>query len=184
MIWNKHYDLVGTHAFLSASKHHWTNYDDDKFLDVYAKHRAAQRGTELHDFASNAIRLGIKLPRANKTLNLYVNDGIGFKMRPEVTLFYSFNCYGTADAIAFRNKVLRIHDLKTGTVGASMRQLEIYAALFCLEYKEDPNNIGCELRIYQSDQVLVHDPAPEDLLYIMQKIKTFDDRIQELQREE
>lgn len=180
MNWNRHSNLEGLHAFLSASKHHWINYDSEKLEDVYSKFQAAQKGTELHAFASDAIRLGIKLPKSNKTLNLYVNDAIGFKMDTEVTLFYSPNCFGTADAISFRSGFLRIHDLKTGVSRTSLKQLEIYAALFCLEYDENPNKIDCELRLYQSDEVLVHEPALEDILYIMQKIKDFDKRIQEI----
>lgn len=77
--------------------------------------------------------IGQKLPRLNKTLNAYVNDAIGYKMIPEQILFYSDNCFGTADAIVFRNGLLRIHDLKTGVIPAHMEQLEVYAALFCLE---------------------------------------------------
>lgn len=184
MNWNRHLNLDGSHAFLSASKYHWINYDELKLEDVYSKYRAAQKGTELHDFAAKAIQLGVKLPKTNKTLNLYVNDAIGFKMTTELTLFYSDNCYGTADAISFRNNFLRIHDLKTGSSPASIKQLEIYAALFCLEYREDPKIIDCELRIYQSDQVLVHEPESEEILYIMQKIKDFDRRIQELKQGE
>lgn len=63
-------------------------------------------------------------------MNMYVNDAISFRMVPEQILFYSENCFGTADTIVFRNGTLRIHDLKTGVVPAHMEQLEIYAALF------------------------------------------------------
>ena len=188
MIWNRHLQLDGSHAFLSASKYHWVNYDEQKLIDVYSKYRAAQKGTDLHDLAAKLIQLGVKLPKTNKTLNLYVNDAIGYKMSTEMTLFYSENCFGTADAICFRKvdgrMFLRIHDLKTGVSPASIKQLEIYAALFCLEYHEDPNDIGCELRLYQSDEVLVHEPETEEILYIMQKIKDFDRRIQELKQGE
>ena len=44
----------------------------------------------------SCIRLSQKLPNLKKTLNLYVNDAIGFKMNPEQTLVYSENCFGTA----------------------------------------------------------------------------------------
>ena len=134
MNFNKHSHLEGQHAFLSASKYHWTGYDVEKLTDSYLKYLATQRGVELHDFACQCIRLGIRLPRRSETLNLYVNDAIGYKMTPEQVLYYSYNSFGTADAISFRNKMLRIHDLKTGVSPTSMRQLEIYAALFCLEY--------------------------------------------------
>ena len=115
-----------------------------------------------------------------KTLNLYVNDAIGFKMETEQTLYYSDNCFGTADAISFKQNMLRIHDLKTGVSPRSMRQLEIYTALFCLEYGKNPNEIDVELRLYQTDEVLIHVPAPEDILYIMEKIITFDKKIEQL----
>jgi len=188
MLWNQHSNLEGSHAFLSASRHHWVNYDEEKLEDVYSKYRAAQRGTELHDLASRLIDLGVKLPRSNKTLNLYVNDAIGYKMITEMTLYFSENCYGTADAICFREvngqDYLRIHDLKTGVSPGSIQQLEIYAALFCLEYGEDPNDIFIELRLYQSDEVLVNEPEPERILYIMQKIRDFDKKIKEFKQGE
>ena len=180
MNFNKHYNLEGQHAFLGASKYHWVNYDTDKLADAYTKFLAVQRGTRLHDFACECIKLGIKLPKSKKTLNMYVNDAIGFKMETEQPLFYSENCFGTADAISFKQNFLRIHDLKTGVTKCSMTQLEIYAALFCLEYGVNPNNIEMELRIYQSDEILMHEPEREDILYIMDKIITFDKEIDKL----
>lgn len=184
MNWNDHSSLKDEHAFLSPSKYHWVNYDSEKLESVFLSWLAVQKGTELHDLASRLIDLGQKLPKSNKTLNLFVNDGIGFKMITEHTLFYSSNCFGTADAISFRDNILRIHDLKTGKSATSMKQLEIYAALFCLEYDENPNAIGIELRIYQLDEVLVYSPEPEEILYIMEKIKDFDKRIQRLKDKE
>ena len=77
---------------------------------------------------------------------------------------------GTADAISFRNNFLRIHDLKTGTRPVHIEQLEIYAALFCLEYKLKPTDIKIELRIYQNDEILVHEPEAEEIIVIMNKI--------------
>ena len=77
---------------------------------------------------------------------------------------------GTADAISFRNKFLRIHDLKTGTRPVHIEQLEIYAALFCLEYKVKPTDIKIELRIYQNDEILVHEPEADEIIVIMNKI--------------
>ena len=149
-----------------------------KLDNTYMKYRATERGTRLHGLADECIKLGVKLPRTKKTLNLYVNDAIGFKMTTEQVLYYSDNAFGTADAIAFRDKTLRIHDLKTGTTATSMKQLEVYTSLFCLEYNESPNNIAIELRIYQNDEVIVYNPHPEDILYIMDKIITFDKRIE------
>ena len=184
MNFNKHLNLEGQHAFLGASKYHWINYDETKVIDAYSKFMAAQKGTELHEFAAQCIRLGQKLPKSKKTLNMYVNDAIGFKMTPEQPLFYSENCFGTADAISFRNKMLRIHDFKSGVIPAHMEQLEIYAALFCLEYKVNPADIDIELRIYQSDQILYHNPTVEDITTIMDKIITFDKLINKIKSEE
>ena len=174
MNFKKHYSLEGKHAYLGASKYHWINYDEEKIIQAYTKHQATLKGTVLHDFACQCIKLGQKLPKSQKTLNMYVNDAIGFKMNPEQVLYYSDNCFGTADAIIFRNNMLRIHDLKTGVTKAHMEQLEIYAALFCLEYKKKPGDIDMELRIYQNDEILVHNPTVEDILPIMDKIICFD----------
>ena len=184
MNFNKHLQLVGQHAFLGASKYHWINYDEAKVAEAYARYLAVQKGTVLHDFAAQCIRLGQKLPRSQKTLNMYVNDAIGFKMTPEQILFYSENCFGTADAISFRNGYLRIHDLKTGLVPAKMEQLMIYAALFCLEYKVKPAEIDMELRLYQSDDILVHNPVADEIRPIIDKIISFDKIITKIKSEE
>jgi hypothetical protein len=146
--------------------------------------QAARRGVELHEFAYRAITLGIRLPDVPVTMNLYVNDAIGYKMKPEQILFYSPNCYGTADTICFRRDMLRIHDLKNGVTRASMKQLEVYAALFCLEYEIDPGDIGIELRIYQNDAVQGYVPESEAIDYVMEKIVAFDKRIEALKQEE
>lgn len=183
MNFNKHYSLEGKHAFLGASKYHWINYDADKLVDSYIKFQATLNGTILHDFACQCITLGQKLPKSQKTLNMYVNDAIGFKMKPEQVLYYSDNCFGTADAIIFRNNLLRIHDLKTGVTRAHMEQLEIYAALFCLEYNKKPSDIDMELRIYQNNEIIVHNPTVEDILPIMDKIITFDKIIDKMKIE-
>lgn len=167
----KHSNLEGLHAPFSPSKSSWLRYDEDKALAVYRNMQAIEIGTRLHAWAKETIDLGIKQPRSKKTLYAYVNDAIGFKMSTEVVLYYSDYFFGTADAICFRNNFLRIHDLKTGMHEASMEQLEIYAALFCLEYRVKPNELdGCELRLYQSDEVICHVPDPKDILAIMNKI--------------
>lgn len=184
MNFNKHFDLEGKHAFLGASQYHWINYDNEKLATVYSNFLARQKGTLLHNFAAQCITLGQKLPRSKKTLNMYVNDAIGYKMSPEQVLFYSNNCFGTADAISFRNGKLRIHDLKTGSIPAHMEQLMIYAALFCLEYDVKPSEIEMELRIYQSDEVLYHEPTVEDIVPIMDKIITFDKVLNRIKSEE
>lgn len=184
MIFNKHLNLEGQHAFLGASKYHWINYSEDKVAESYSRFLATQKGTQLHEFAAQCIRLGQKLPKSKKTLNAYVNDAIGFKMTPEQILFYSDNCFGTADAIVFRGDLLRIHDLKTGAIPARMEQLEVYAALFCLEYKVKPADIRMELRLYQSDDILVGNPTVEDIAPIMDKIITFDRIINKIKEQE
>lgn len=89
---------------------------------------------------------------------------------------------GTADAIAFRNNFLRIHDLKTGRRPVHIEQLEIYAALFCLEYRVKPSDIRMELRIYQNDEILVHEPTAEDIIQIMNKIIHYDKLLLEIER--
>lgn len=170
MIFNTHRNVEGLHAPFGASKSSWLRYDDEKAIEVYKNMQAAEVGTKLHEWAANTINLGIKQPRSNKTIYSYVNDAIGFKMDTEVVLFYSERFFGTADAISFRNNILRIHDLKTGTRRTHMEQLEIYAALFCLEYKIKPEDIEIELRIYQSDEIIIHNPTVENIKEIMNKI--------------
>lgn len=174
MNFNVHKNLEGLHAPFSPSKSSWLRYDDDKVVDVYKNLRAAEMGSKFHQWAKTTIDLGIKQPRSKKTLYAYVNDAIGFKMNTEVVLFYSERFFGTADAISFRNGLLRIHDLKTGKRQVHMEQLEIYAALFCLEYNIRPGDIDMELRIYQNDEILYHTPTAEDILPIMDKIKHLD----------
>ena len=155
----KHSALEGLHAPFSASNSSWLRYDDDKAWAVYQNKQAAERGTRLHAWAKETIDLGIRQPRSKKTLYSYVNDAIGFRMSTEVVLFYSERFFGTADSICFRNNILRIHDLKTGVTPVHMEQLEVYAALFCLEYKIKPADIDMELRIYQNDEILYHKPT-------------------------
>lgn len=174
MKFNVYSNLEGKHAFLSPSKYHWINYDEEKLEKSYKTHMAAVQGTILHNFAQQCILLNQKLPQSKKTLNLFVNDAIGFKMLPEQVLYYSDNCFGTADAISFRNNMLRIHDLKTGVTKAKFEQLEVYAAIFCLEYMFKPGDIQMDLRIYQNDEIHIHTPEVEDIVYIMDRIKTFD----------
>lgn len=183
MRFNSHSELAGRHAYLSASKYHWINYTDEKLDRTFRTAMMAQRGTELHDLACNAIRLGVRMPRTMESINAYVNDAIGFKMTPEQVLFYSPNAFGTADAIGFRMNpeteryMLRIHDLKTGVIPGSFHQLEIYAAFFCLEYGFLPAEIDIELRIYQSDDVAIAIGDYDEITRIMGRIKRFDEMI-------
>ena len=184
MIFNQHYKLAGLHAPFSASQSSWLRYDDAKAIEVFTNKKAAEMGSRLHAWAKDTIDLGIKQPRSNKTLYAYVNDAIGFRMSTEVILYYSDFFFGTADAISFRNGVLRIHDLKTGKTPVHMDQLEVYAALFCLEYKMRPSDIKMELRIYQNDGVICHEPDPNDIVAIMEKIVHFDKLLEDLEYSE
>ena len=184
MLFNDHSELLDKHAFLSPSNYHWINYSDEKLANRYRTYQAAQRGSEFHEFAQMAIKLGQKLARSAKTLNMYINDAIGFHMVTEQTLYFSNNAFGTADAIVFKNNILRIHDLKSGLIPAHMNQLVVYAALFCLEYRVDPATIETELRIYQNDEVIVLNPDPDIIKHIMDRIITFDMLIDKLRMEE
>ena len=183
MKFNVHRNLEGLHAPFSPSQSSWLRYNDDKAAEVYSNKKAAEMGTRLHQWAKDTIDLKIKQPRSKKTIYAYVNDAIGFQMDTEVVLFYSPRFFGTADAISFRNGVLRIHDLKTGKTPVSMEQLEIYAALFCLEYKIKPSEIEMELRIYQNDEVVYHNPTVEDIAPIIDKIVHLDKLLEKLDEE-
>lgn len=186
MQFNVHRNYEGLHAPFSASKSSWLRYDDDKAIEVYINKKASEMGTRLHEWAKSTIDLGIKQPKSKKTLYSYVNDAIGFKMDTEVVLYYSDRFFGTADAISFRDNVLRIHDLKTGKVGkieTHMEQLEVYAALFCLEYRIKPGDIQMELRVYKNDEVLVHKPTAEDIVPIMDKIIHLNKLLERLESE-
>lgn len=174
MNFNKHLNLSGLHAPFSPSQPSWLRYDDDKAVEVYLNRKAAEMGTKLHQWAKDTIDLGIKQPRSKKTIYSYVNDAIGYRMNTEVVLFYSERFFGTADAISYKNGLLRIHDLKTGKRPVHMEQLLIYAALFCLEYKIKPGEIEFELRIYQNDEIEILKPTAEDILPIMDKIIRLD----------
>jgi hypothetical protein len=115
---------------------------------------------------------------------MYINQCIQYRMSAEIVLFYSPNAFGTVDAIAYRYKVLRISDLKTGVSRSSEHQLEVYAALFCLEYEIDPFSMrGIELRIYQDDTVRVYLGNPYIIKEIMDKIVTFDGILNRLREE-
>lgn len=183
---NVHKNLSGLHAPFSASKSAWLRYDDDKVAEVYANTKAADLGTRLHEWAKETIDLRIKQPRSKKTIYAYINDAIGFNMDTEVVLYYSDRFFGTADAISFRDGFLRIHDLKTGSVGkieSHIEQLEVYAALFCLEYRIKPSNIEIELRVYKNDEVICHNPTAERIVPIMDRIVYLDKLLEKLDEE-
>lgn len=198
MKWNDHSKLIGTHAFLSPSQPTWLKKEADELIDGKKNSYAQQIGTLLHEYACDCIKYreklrkqdmhGVKFDLMRKgipeyaidivriypTFMSYVNDAIGYGLDPEVVLWYSNECYGTADAINLDGKILRIHDLKTGVKPAKMEQLMVYAGLFYLEYAMKPEKIGAELRIYQMDEVLVCEPEVEEIREVMDKIEEQD----------
>ena len=180
MKFKNHSSLEGTHAVYGASQYHWLNYDEEKIKQSYINKLAVLRGTKLHDFCKRSIELGIKLPRTKSTINQYVNDAIGFRMSPEVLLYYSQFFYGTADTISFEKGFLRIHDSKTGITPTSFNQTNIYDALFCLEYRFSPFDIEREHRIYQNDDYRINNPDPMIIRKIMDKIISFDKILSEI----
>lgn len=186
MDWNNHSNLRDKHAILSPSGYAWLNYDEEKMLTVFRNKQAIELGTRLHALAKEHIDLGIKMPNTKQTLCMHVNDAIAYRMDAEVVLFYSYNAFGTADAIGFRkvkNKEyngyeLRIHDLKTGTSPTSFKQLRIYAALFFLEYCDyipvDMEDVRIVLRIYQNDDYEEEFPTAEEIKEVITKIISLD----------
>ena len=195
MKWNDHSRLVGTHAFLSASQPTWLRKDANELIEAKRNSYAQTIGTLLHAYAADCIKYREKLRKSDMrgvkfdlmrkgipeyaididrvfpTFMNYVNDAIGFRLDPEILLYYSQECYGTADAINLDGKVLRIHDLKTGIKPAKMEQLLVYAGLFYLEYNMKPEKIRSELRIYQMDEVLVYEPDSVEVREVMQDIE-------------
>ena len=169
-----HSELVGKHAFLSPSNYHWIRYDDEKVATTYLNMLAVEEGTKMHEFAAKCIEYKQKLADLDKTINMYVNDSIDCDMTPEQVLYFSENCFGTADAIMYKRGTLRIHDLKTGVTKANMDQLRIYAALFCLEYKKKPHDISIILSIYQNDSVETEEADPDYIRELMDTIKRVD----------
>lgn len=185
MRFNDHWNLEGKHAFLSPSQYHWTGYSEEKLLNRWATWKASERGTRLHALAKECIELKVPLKGNRSTLAMYVNDAIGFRMTPEVPLYFSEFCFGTADAISFdqKKRKLRIHDLKTGVTPASFIQLEVYAALFCLEYQYEPETIDICLRIYQNDQFVEEVPEGSMIHELSDKIIFFSDLLAQAESE-
>jgi hypothetical protein len=153
-------------------------YDEDKLRRVFFQTQQARRGDELHAYAQRAIDLSIRQAENGTTLSTYINDAIGFRMEAEVPLYYSPECFGTADAAGIRMErgeyVLRISDLKTGTSPASIKQPLIYAGIFFHEYSElfRPEDVKVILRIYQNDQIEELIPDFSEILSVMSTIKT------------
>lgn len=184
MIFKAHYLPANRpHAVLSASKAHWLKYDEDKMARVFVAQLQAAKGNKMHELACALIQMGVSLPDTSATINQYVNDSINFRLTPEQVLWYSDNCYGTADAIGFRNNTLKVSDLKTGITVTTFSQLIVYCALFCLEYGFKPFDIKMEMRIYQNDGVRLEMADPDDVIHAMDKIKTFDVLINEMREE-
>lgn len=202
MIFNEHSELIGKHAILGASQYHWLNYKPKQLKEKLRRKFSTEIGTVLHQMAAEEfIEPGVRILRKDKKfvkdylikngipefviqMNLYfdnlyhyINDSVDFEMKPEVKLCYSEYSFGTADAITFENDSLYIFDLKTGFGKVSIKQLCVYAALFCLEYDKDPENIDIELRIYQTDNFIKDYPDPKDIRKIMRTIVLFNKRI-------
>lgn len=174
----------GDHAFLSPSQHSWFNYDDEKLVKTYLNKMSAAQGSALHALACNLIKMKVRLPDLSRTLNMYVNDCIECRMRPEYKMYYSPYCYGTADAISYEDHTLRVFDLKNGKIKVSFVQLEIYAALFFLCYPEVKlPDTDIELRVYQSDEIRVENPEPDIILPIMDKIVRYSKVLDRLEEE-
>lgn len=148
---------------------------------------AAAHGTKLHAMAKDLIDEKVQLRGHSQTLSAYVNDAIGYGMTPEQPLYFSQNCFGTADALLYKKGILRIHDLKTGLTPAHMEQLEIYAALFMMEYERlfgvNPSNTKVELAIYQNDDVVQKSPDRDRIEEVMHLIREKDGWLNELKGE-
>lgn len=192
MRWHRHTDLEGKHSLMSPSKPAWLRYEDDKLERMYMEHLAAKRGTEEHAFAAAAIKLGHRLPEEPPTtMSLYVNDCIGWRMKPEVPLYWSDFCFGTADAIGFleRQLILRVSDLKNGKNRTTFDQLVTYAALFCLEYEfPRPWELDIQLRIYQGNGIKTllssEDDVHDQVFHAMDRILTGTRLMEEIRLEQ
>lgn len=186
---NRHSDkLLGKHSFMSPSQPAWLRYDDQKLERRYMEELAARRGTEEHEYAARAITLGHRQPEEPPTtVGMYVNDSIGWRMKPEVILYWSDFCFGTADALGFveKNLALKINDLKTGRTRTTFDQLVAYAALFCLEYDYPrPWELDIELRIYQSNRIKLHVPDHDEVALAMDRILTGTRLLEDMRREQ
>lgn len=178
-------NVAGKHAFLSPSTaKRWLHKEPDELRSAFFNSQAAARGDKLHVLAKDLITLGVKLPDNGQTLSMYVNDAIGFGMEPECPLYYTDDCFGTADALCLRDGYLRIHDLKTGIKEADMTQLLVYAGLFFLSFPFKPIDLTVVLRIYQNDEIVEVLPTVDEILFAMDRIRTQAKAIAYLREEE
>ena len=104
------------------------------------------------------------------TIKSYINDCIAFKMETEVRVEFSENFFGTADAIRFDGKNLKVFDLKTGATPGKIEQPIIYACLYLLKYHIAVESVSVEARIYQNNDILGATPDTSELIPIMNKI--------------
>lgn len=204
MIWNRHLNVEGKHALISPSKYYWMYDSAEDFEKRICSSYAQQVGTLLHEEAHDRIFFKysmLKSDKRNVILNLlkggipsvvidnldfdsifsnlttYVNDAIRLRMDPEVVLYFSENCWGTADSILYdeKKRILKIHDLKTGTTPAKIEQLYAYAALFFLEYTyAKVKDTDICLRIYQNNDIIEEVPDYDRILDIMDIIRRND----------
>lgn len=160
-------EILMRHRFTSAKQVHNSieSFIFQKYFDEYE--------FDASPYAKKLLReLGFLPPEVFETVKTYINDCTKYRMSPESPLKYSDIFHGTTDCISSENGILRIHDLKTGSTPTHIEQLEIYAALYCLEYKVKPSSFSSiDLRIYQNGEVLCHNPESDDILAIMNFIK-------------
>lgn len=184
-----------THALFAPSQPSWLRYEtEDQIISRLKSYYAQAIGTLTHEKAKSCIERRRKLNKSSFVLlelhllenkipeavidiqtlypnfMTYVNDCISMKMHPEYKIDYSTYCFGTADALSFKKKLLRIFDLKTGVNPAKMDQLKAYAALFCLKNDIQPQAIDVELRIYQNCEINHYTPNPDEIREIMDRI--------------
>ena len=212
MIWNEHLEIKGRHSLFAPSNPSWMNYsmepeDEGVIFQRFCSQYAALIGTITHEFAEDHIKYNQRLKKQHSSELLiallkagipsividldyifpnvmnYVNDAISYRMDCEISLKYSEFCFGTADAICFRDikgKELRIHDLKTGKGATHLDQLLSYSALFFLEYGKlynaEPNNTSVVLRIYQGGDILEDMPEPDRIYAASKQIIALDKR--------
>jgi hypothetical protein len=189
----------GAHAILAPSQKllHREKLTEEQLDSLIRSKYAAQIGTEIHALAARLIEEKQSITKAGMralifdqlyrakipkrliepdlyldTLIPYVKDAIGFNLEPEVPIVYNYPiAFGTADAIRFNpyDNTLRIHDLKTGRLPASLDQLVEYAAYFFLEYHMKPADCQTIISIYQNGEINTGYPTAADILPIMDK---------------